>query len=109
MTGNRSKKTILVVGATGYVGGRLVPLLASRGYKVRAMGRSLDKLNCRPWARHPKVETVEADVLDRQAFARAAMGCSAAFYLVHSMIAAKKGYAGADRQGALNMAAVAAA
>ncbi|MGD9248283.1 MAG: NmrA family NAD(P)-binding protein, partial [Desulfobacteraceae bacterium] len=45
MTGNRSKKTILVVGATGYVGGRLVPLLASRGYKVRAMGRSLDKLN----------------------------------------------------------------
>lgn len=40
MSGDRSTPTILVVGATGYVGGRLVPLLASRGYRVGAMGRS---------------------------------------------------------------------
>jgi uncharacterized protein YbjT (DUF2867 family) len=104
-----SNRPILVVGATGYVGGRLVPLLASRGYRVRAMGRSLEKLNCRPWARLPVVETVQGDVRDLSAFERAARGCRAAFYLVHSMIAEKKGYARADREGALNMAAVAAA
>ena len=100
---------ILVVGATGYVGGRLVPLLAEKGYRVRAMARSREKLDCRPWARHPNVETVSGDVLDKAALARAAEGCRVAFYLVHSMIAAKKGYARADRQGALHMAAVAAA
>jgi uncharacterized protein YbjT (DUF2867 family) len=109
MSDNRGTSTILVVGATGYVGGRLVPLLVSRGYRVRAMGRSLDKLNCRPWARDPLVETVPGDVRDLASFARAARGCWAAVYLVHSMIAEKKGYARADREGALNMAAVAAA
>ncbi len=103
------RETILVVGATGYVGGRLVPQLISRGYRVRAMGRSLEKLNCRPWARHPMVETVEGDVRDMPSFERVARGCDVAYYLVHSMIAEKKGYASADREGALNMAAVAAA
>jgi nucleoside-diphosphate-sugar epimerase len=44
MSGDRSTATTRVVGATGCVGGRLVPLLASRGYRVRAMGRSLDKI-----------------------------------------------------------------
>ena len=109
MTKDRSERPVLVVGATGYVGGRLVPLLASRGYQIRAMGRSLQKLNCRPWARLAQVETVQADVRDVQSFVCAAQGCRAAFYLVHSMIADKKGYAQADREGALNMAAVAAA
>ncbi len=110
MKANETKTApILVVGATGYVGGRLVPLLAEKGYRVRAMARSREKLECRPWARHPNVETVSGDVLDKTSFAHAAQGCRAAFYLVHSMIAAKKGYARADRQGALHMAAVAAA
>lgn len=109
MNAKPNEGTILVVGATGYVGGRLVPLLASKGYRVRAMGRSLDKLNCRPWARHPKVETVQGDVKDIISFARAVQGCKVAIYLVHSMIAEKKGYADADREGALNMAAAASA
>lgn len=109
MTEYSSNRPILVVGGTGYVGGRLVPLLASRGYRVRAMGRSLEKLNCRPWAHLPTVETAQGDVRDLSAFERAARGCRAAFYLVHSMIAEKKEYARADREGALNMAAVAAA
>ena len=104
----KNQRPILVVGATGYVGGRLVPLLAEEGYRVRAMARSREKLECRPWARHPNVQTVSADVLDKASFTRAAKGCKAAYYLVHSMIAAKKGYALTDRQGALNMAAVAA-
>ncbi len=41
-------KPILVTGATGYVGGRLIPALLDAGYRVRAMGRSLDKMGCRP-------------------------------------------------------------
>jgi uncharacterized protein YbjT (DUF2867 family) len=110
MLKNETKSTpILVVGATGYVGGRLVPLLVEKGYRVRAMARSREKLDCRPWARHPSVETVSGDVLNRASLVRAASGCKAAYYLVHSMIAAKKDYALTDRQGALNMAAVAAA
>jgi uncharacterized protein YbjT (DUF2867 family) len=109
MADTQSKGTMLVVGATGYVGGRLVPLLTSSGYRVRAMARSLAKLKCRPWAGDPMVEPVQGDVRDQSSFSTAAEGCRAAFYLVHSMIAEKKGYAGADRQGALAMAAVAAA
>lgn len=73
------------------------------------MGRSLEKLNGRPWAHLPNVETAQGDVRDLRSFERAARSCRAAFYLVHSMIAEKKGYAQADREGALNMAAVAAA
>jgi uncharacterized protein YbjT (DUF2867 family) len=104
-----SNGTILVVGASGYVGGRLVPLLTSSGYRVRAMARSLAKLKCRPWARDPMTEPVQGDVRDKPSFSAAAAGCRAAFYLVHSMTAEKKGYAGADREGAFYMAAVAAA
>ncbi|MEE4264244.1 MAG: NAD(P)H-binding protein, partial [Desulfobacteraceae bacterium] len=55
---------ILVTGATGYVGGRLIPALLDSGYSVRAMGRSLEKIGCRPWAGHGRVELVQGDVLD---------------------------------------------
>jgi uncharacterized protein YbjT (DUF2867 family) len=100
---------ILVAGATGYVGGRLVPELLGAGYRVRAMGRNLEKLECRPWARQPGVELVQADVLDKSSLARAATGCKFAYYLVHSMIAQKKRFADADRRGAHNMVAAAKA
>ena len=54
---------ILVTGATGYVGGRLIPALLDAGHRVRAMGRSLEKIGCRPWAGHSRVELVQGDVL----------------------------------------------
>jgi len=95
---------ILVTGATGYVGGRLIPALLKAGYRVRAMGRNLSKLSCRPWARHPQIELVRGDVLEPESLKRAASGCSDAYYLVHSMIARKEKFAEADRRAAHNMA-----
>jgi uncharacterized protein YbjT (DUF2867 family) len=103
------EKPVLVAGATGYVGGRLVPRLLSAGYRVRALGRSVEKLACRPWGRDPNVELAQGDVLDAGSMERAADGCGAAFYLVHSMTAQKKAYARADRTGAQNMVSAAAA
>jgi len=98
-----TSKPILVAGATGYVGGRLVPALLDAGYRVRAMGRSLGKVGCRPWAGHSRVELVQGDVLDLESLKQAASSCRAAYYLVHSMIAQKEKFVEADRRAAQNM------
>jgi len=99
---------VLVIGATGYVGGRLVPRLLEAGYRVRAMGRSLAKLSSRPWASHPRLELVEGDVLDADSLRKAVEGCRAAFYLVHSMVSADRDFAEKDRRSARNMVKAAA-
>lgn len=101
-------KPVLVIGSTGYVGGRLVPRLLESGYRVRAMGRSLAKLACRPWAQHPLLELAEGDVLDLESLRKASRGCWAAFYLVHSMISAESQFVEADRKSAQNMVTAAA-
>ena len=98
-----SKALILVTGATGYIGGRLIAKLVSSGYRVRAFGRSLEKMACRPWASSKNVELFQGDVLEEQDLAKAAQGCNAAYYLVHSMIAKRKAYAEADRRAADHM------
>jgi uncharacterized protein YbjT (DUF2867 family) len=103
----KNSKPILVIGATGYVGGRLIPALLEAGYTVRAMGRSLEKLACRPWGHHPKVELVKGDVLVVESLKKAFSGCGAAYYLVHSMIAQKQKFVEADRKAAQNMVSVA--
>jgi uncharacterized protein YbjT (DUF2867 family) len=100
-------KPILVTGGTGYVGGRLIPRLLDAGYTVRAMARSPERLLCRPWGRHPAIDIVSGDALDRHAFIHAARDCDTAYYLIHSMNAAKGGFAEADRTAALNMVAAA--
>jgi uncharacterized protein YbjT (DUF2867 family) len=100
---------VLVMGSTGYVGGRLIPQLLAAGYRVRALGRSLKKLTCRPWANHPALELAQGDVLELTSLEEAARGCWAAFYLVHSMVAAPDKYTEADRLGAQNMVRAAAA
>ena len=100
---------ILVTGATGYVGGRLIPVLLKAGYRVRAMGRSLEKIGCRPWSHHERVELVQGDVLDAESLKKAAEGCRAAYYLVHSMIAQNEKFVEADRKAARYMVEAAAA
>jgi uncharacterized protein YbjT (DUF2867 family) len=102
------KSTVLVTGATGYVGGRLIPALLEAGYHVRSMARSLEKLKARPWARHANIELLEGDVFDPLSLQKATAGCNVAYYLIHSMIARAGTYVEADRQAAHNMVAAAA-
>lgn len=100
-------RPILVTGATGYVGRRLLPLLLERGYRVRAAARSLEKLQSRPWGNHPSLELVRVDALDKEALRRAAAGCRAAYWLVHSMNPQSHDFAATDRQAARHMIAAA--
>jgi len=78
-----SSRTVLVTGATGYVGGRLVPRLLEAGWRVRVLARDPARLEGRPW--RPQVEVVRGDVLDAASLPAAMQGMEAAAYLVHSM------------------------
>lgn len=79
---------ILVTGATGYIGGRLVPRLLEAGHRVRVLVREADPVKGRPWEHD--VEIVQGDLLKPDTLHAAVGGMDAAYYLVHSM------YGGAD-------------
>lgn len=76
---------VFVTGATGYVGGRLVPRLLDAGHPVRCYARSPRKLDLRPWSMDPRVQIIAGDLSDETAAADAMRGCRTAYYLVHSM------------------------
>ena len=91
-------KPVLVLGATGYVGGRLVPLLLENGVKVRAVGRSEPKIQGRSWGKHANLEIIVADALDTNALAEAMRGCRAVYYLIHSIRPGENDFATLDRR-----------
>lgn len=90
--------TILVTGASGYIGGRLVPRLLEAGYRVRCLARAPRKLADRPWSAHPRVEIVQGDAEVADDVRAALRGCTAAYYLIHSMMVAGSEYSERDRQ-----------
>ncbi|ONK12665.1 SDR family oxidoreductase [Streptomyces sp. MP131-18] len=73
----------LVTGATGYLGGRLVPELLAAGHTVRCLARTPGKLAGRPWA--PRAEVVRGDVTDAASVRAALENIDVAYYLVHSL------------------------
>jgi len=87
-----SNKLILVTGATGYVGGRLVPRLLDAGYRVRVLVRDPARLQGRPWLR--QVEVVTGDALTEGTLTEAMQGVSVAYYLIHGK---QGGQTNADR------------
>ena len=94
---------VLVTGATGYIGGRLVPRLLEQGHRVRCVARNPDRLLGYSW---PGVELTAGDLLDPLATARALAGTEVAYYLVHSM-AAGAAFREHDRVMARNFGAAA--
>jgi uncharacterized protein YbjT (DUF2867 family) len=77
---------VLVTGATGYVGGRLVPKLLEAGHSVRVIAREPHRLDNVPW--HNQVEIVKGDLLKSENVRDAVAGQDVVYYLVHSMSAA---------------------
>jgi uncharacterized protein YbjT (DUF2867 family) len=107
-TEHRHERTVAVTGATGYLGTRLVPRLLAAGHRVRCLVRSPRKLDNRPWYSDPSVEVRQADLNDPDGLVASLEGCSAAFYLVHSMVSAGIDYAEQDRKMSRTFAQAAA-
>ena len=89
---------IAIAGATGYIGGRIVPRLLEAGNQVVCLVRSVRKIRDRSWAANPLLELEHVDLADSDAVAKCLAGCDSAFYLVHSMMSAGSGYADRDRE-----------
>jgi len=76
---------VLVTGATGYIGGRLIPELLDRGHHVRVLARHPERLSERAWV--DRVEIFAGDAMDPQALGAAMAGMQGAYYLMHSLTA----------------------
>ncbi|GGO90939.1 NAD(P)-dependent oxidoreductase [Wenjunlia tyrosinilytica] len=87
----------LVTGATGYIGGRLVPELLRAGHRVRCLARSPEKLRDHPWA--GQVRSVRGDVTDADSLGAAMEGVDVAYYLVHAL-GTGSGFEETDRRAA---------
>ncbi|HKX11935.1 MAG TPA: NAD(P)H-binding protein, partial [bacterium] len=92
---------ILVTGATGYVGGRLIPRLLEAGHSLRCLVRHPPNLQDPSWN---GVEIVQGDVLQPETLPPALNNIDVAYYLVHSMAGGEKGFDERDRRAAANFA-----
>ena len=90
---------ILVTGATGYIGGRLVPELLARGYRVRVMVRAASPEYQERW---PEAEIVVADALNFDQLKTALDGIHTAYYLIHALLLGPKHLEPIETQAAIN-------
>jgi uncharacterized protein YbjT (DUF2867 family) len=90
---------VLVTGATGYIGGRLVPELLARGYQVRVLVRSPSSEYRERW---PGAEIVVADALKQETLRKALDEIHTAYYLIHSLYLGPKEFTAADIKAAAN-------
>jgi uncharacterized protein YbjT (DUF2867 family) len=81
-------KRILVTGATGYVGGRLIPQLLEAGHQVRVFARNPDRLRDYPWFND--IEIVEGDARDKKAVEESVTNIEVVYFLLHSIILGKE-------------------
>ncbi|MEU9127616.1 SDR family oxidoreductase [Kitasatospora sp. NPDC048540] len=81
--GSDARALCLVTGATGYIGGRLVPELLAAGHRVRCLVRDPGRIRDYPW--RAEVETVKADVTRPETLAGVFAGVEVAYFLVHSL------------------------
>ncbi len=102
---SQSDRRILLTGATGYVGGRLLPLLEQQGFRVRCLARRPEALAGGVAA---TTEVVAGDVLERASLTTAMADIDTAYYFVHSM-GADRDFEDQDRIAAENFAQAAAA
>jgi uncharacterized protein YbjT (DUF2867 family) len=98
-------RLILLVGATGYIGGRLLRALEDGGVRLRCLARRPEFLRGRVGE---STEVVQGDVLDRESLKGALVGVDTAYYLVHSM-GSGRDFASKDRSAAENFARAARA
>jgi uncharacterized protein YbjT (DUF2867 family) len=94
---------VLLTGASGYIGGRLLKELEKAGWPVRCLARRPDFLRSKVAA---STEVIKADCLDRSSLVPAMAGVQTAYYLVHSMGSSGK-FEQEDREAAQNFADVA--
>ncbi|MDN3355658.1 SDR family oxidoreductase [Actinomadura sp. DC4] len=94
----------LVTGATGYIGGRLVPELLAQGHRVRCAVRSPERLRDHPWS--GQIEVVRADLSDAEDARRALDGVDVAYYLIHAL-GSGRDFGETDRRTAETFAAAA--
>jgi len=104
--GDTTAPLVLVIGATGYLGGRLTPRLLAAGYRVRLLARDGGRARAFPWS--GECEIVEGSAEDPAALAQACDGIDVLYYLVHSM-SSGKGFEEADERAARRVARAAAA
>src|SRR5689334_14829795 len=98
--GNDNKPLFLLTGGSGYVGGRLIPLLEKQGVRLCCLARSPEKMRSRV---QPGTELVQGDVLDPASLGRALQAAHTAYYLVHLM-SGSSDFEKEDRQAATNFA-----